>query len=90
MIVKFETKSNRVKGISFHQTRPWVLTSLHSGVIQLWDYRIGSLIDKYEEHEGNEKTQFFNENYIIYKALLEEYVSIKVNHFLCPEGMILK
>jgi len=52
MIVKFETKSNRVKGISFHQTRPWILTSLHSGVIQLWDYRIGSLIDKYEDHEG--------------------------------------
>ena len=52
MIVKFETKSNRVKGISFHSTRPWVLCSLHSGTIQLWDYRIGSLIDKYEEHEG--------------------------------------
>lgn len=52
MIVKFETKSNRVKGLSFHYTRPWVLASLHSGVVQLWDYRIGSLIDKYEEHEG--------------------------------------
>lgn len=52
MIVKFETKSNRVKGISFHPTRPWVITSLHSGAVQLWDYRIGSLIDKYEEHEG--------------------------------------
>ena len=52
MLIKFETKSNRVKGISFHNTRPWILASLHSGTIQLWDYRIGSMIDKYEEHEG--------------------------------------
>eukprot|EP00928_Gymnodinium_smaydae_P028308 TRINITY_DN2160_c0_g3_i1.p1 TRINITY_DN2160_c0_g3~~TRINITY_DN2160_c0_g3_i1.p1 ORF type:complete len:1244 (-),score=301.09 TRINITY_DN2160_c0_g3_i1:224-3895(-) len=52
MLVKCETKSNRVKGISFHPKLNWVLASLHNGVIQLWDYRIGSLIDKYEEHEG--------------------------------------
>jgi WD40 repeat protein len=42
MLTKFETKSNRVKGLSFHPKRPWILASLHSGVIQLWDY----------EHEG--------------------------------------
>lgn len=52
MLVKFETKSQRVKGLSFHPTRPWILSSLHSGEIQLWDYRIGTLIDKFEEHEG--------------------------------------
>ena len=49
---KFETKSARVKGISFHTKRPWVLASLHSGIIQLWDYRICSMIDKFDEHEG--------------------------------------
>mmetsp|Transcript_35164 Transcript_35164/g.101263 ORF Transcript_35164/g.101263 Transcript_35164/m.101263 type:complete len:1217 (+) Transcript_35164:108-3758(+) len=52
MLVKCETKSNRVKGLSFHPKLSWVLASLHSGTIQLWDYRIGSLIDKFEEHEG--------------------------------------
>jgi coatomer protein complex subunit alpha (xenin) len=52
MLTKFETKSSRVKGIAFHSCRPWVLTSLHNGVIQLWDYRIGSLIEKFEEHTG--------------------------------------
>eukprot|EP01104_Vermistella_antarctica_P001203 TRINITY_DN1125_c0_g1_i4.p1 TRINITY_DN1125_c0_g1~~TRINITY_DN1125_c0_g1_i4.p1 ORF type:complete len:1037 (+),score=351.04 TRINITY_DN1125_c0_g1_i4:53-3163(+) len=52
MITKFETKSNRVKGISFHPTRPWVLASLHNGVIQLWDYRIRTLIDRFEDHDG--------------------------------------
>lgn len=52
MLVKCETKSNRVKGLSFHPKLSWVLASLHNGTIQLWDYRIGSLIDKFEEHEG--------------------------------------
>eukprot|EP01027_Heterolobosea_sp_BB2_P024293 GEZU01036571.1.p1 GENE.GEZU01036571.1~~GEZU01036571.1.p1 ORF type:complete len:1205 (-),score=317.64 GEZU01036571.1:47-3661(-) len=52
MLTKFETRSNRVKGLSFHPKRPWVLASLHNGVIQLWDYRMGTLLDKYEEHEG--------------------------------------
>ncbi|PKU81497.1 coatomer subunit alpha-1 [Dendrobium catenatum] len=52
MLTKFETKSNRVKGISFHRKRPWIISSLHSGVIQLWDYRVGTLIDRFEEHDG--------------------------------------
>ncbi|EDV25681.1 uncharacterized protein TRIADDRAFT_24616 [Trichoplax adhaerens] len=52
MLIKFETKSARVKGISFHPMRPWVLASLHSGLIQLWDYRMCTLIDKYDEHDG--------------------------------------
>lgn len=52
MLTKFETKSNRVKGLSFHPTRPWILASLHNGAIQLWDYRMGTLIDRFDEHEG--------------------------------------
>lgn len=52
MLTKFESKSKRVKGLSFHPTRPWILASLHTGVIQLWDYRIRSFIDKFEEHDG--------------------------------------
>jgi coatomer protein complex subunit alpha (xenin) len=52
MLIKFETKSNRVKGLSFHPKRPWILASLHTGSIQLWDYRMGTLIDTYDEHEG--------------------------------------
>uniref|UniRef100_A0A914ZVK8 Coatomer subunit alpha n=1 Tax=Parascaris univalens TaxID=6257 RepID=A0A914ZVK8_PARUN len=52
MLKKFESKSARVKGISFHPTRPWVLASLHSGVIQLWDYRMCVMLDKFDEHDG--------------------------------------
>uniref|UniRef100_A0A8C8UP76 Coatomer alpha subunit C-terminal domain-containing protein n=1 Tax=Peromyscus maniculatus bairdii TaxID=230844 RepID=A0A8C8UP76_PERMB len=52
MLTKFETKSLGVKGLSFHPKRPWILTSLHNGVIQLWDYRMCTLIDKFDEHDG--------------------------------------
>lgn len=52
MLNKFETKSNRVKGLSFHPNRPWILASLHNGIVQLWDYRIRTLIDRFDEHEG--------------------------------------
>ena len=41
-----------MKGLSFHSKRPWILASLHSGVIQLWDYRMGTLIDRFDEHDG--------------------------------------
>lgn len=40
MIVKFSCPSERVKGLSFHPKRPWLLTGLHSGSIHLWDYRL--------------------------------------------------
>lgn len=33
-------------------SRPWILVSLHSSTIQLWDYRMGTLIDRFEEHDG--------------------------------------
>ncbi|EFA84003.1 WD40 repeat-containing protein [Heterostelium album PN500] len=52
MLYKYETKSNRVKGLSFHPTRPWILASLHSGAIHLYDYRIKTLLEKFEEHDG--------------------------------------
>lgn len=52
MLLRFESKSSRVKGLSFHPIRPWILASLHNGQIQLWDYRMGTCIDKFEEHDG--------------------------------------
>lgn len=52
LFLQFESKSNRVKGISFHPKRPWILASLHNGCIQLWDYRMGTLMERFEEHDG--------------------------------------
>lgn len=31
MLIKFESKSNRVKGLAFHPKRPWILAALHNG-----------------------------------------------------------
>lgn len=58
--IKFETKSYRVKGLCFHPTRPWLLASLHNGTIQLWDYRIRCLLDKFEEHFGPVRSVSFH------------------------------
>jgi WD40 repeat protein len=55
MLKKFESKSPRVKGLSFHPKRPWLLASLHNGHIQLWEYRMGILLDRFQEHEGKNK-----------------------------------
>jgi len=70
ILTKFESKSSRVKSVSFHPKRPWLLSALHkydfrisfclwkicwracSGTIQLWDYRIGALLNRFEEHDG--------------------------------------
>ena len=38
--------------LAFHAKRPWILASLHNGVIQLWDYRMETIIDTFEEHDG--------------------------------------
>lgn len=52
MLTKFETKSARVKGLCFHPFRPWLLASLHSGAVQLWDVSLGTLVETFTEHEG--------------------------------------
>ncbi|CAI2316133.1 unnamed protein product [Caenorhabditis sp. 36 PRJEB53466] len=77
LLIKFESKSARVKGISFHPTRPWVLTSLHSGVIQLWDYRMCVLIDKFDEHDGPVRGICFHHDQPIFVSGGDDY-KIKV------------
>ena len=52
MIKVFENKSYRVKGVSFHPTKPWVLASLHNGFINLIDYINGIVLHTFEDHEG--------------------------------------
>jgi WD40 repeat protein len=61
-LIKFETKSSRVKGLSFHPKRKWILASLHNGIIQLWDYSEKTLIDKFDEHKGPVRGLDFHHN----------------------------
>ncbi|KAH8829364.1 coatomer subunit alpha-2 [Flagelloscypha sp. PMI_526] len=46
MLTKFESKSNRVKGLAFHPTQPLLAAALHNGSVQLWNYRMGVLVDR--------------------------------------------
>ncbi|KAI3761230.1 hypothetical protein L1987_51642 [Smallanthus sonchifolius] len=73
MLTKFETKSNRVKGLSFHSKRPWILASLHSGVVQLWDYRMGTLIDRFEEHDGPVRGVHFHKSQPLFVSGGDDY-----------------
>eukprot|EP00898_Chlorokybus_atmophyticus_P004028 jgi/Chlat1/4626/Chrsp3S05583 len=77
MLTKFETKSNRVKGLSFHPRRPWILASLHSGVIQLWDYRMGTLLDRFDEHDGPVRGVHFHKSQPLFVSGGDDY-KIKV------------
>lgn len=84
MLTKFETKSARVKGISFHAKRPWVLASLHNGVIQLWDYRMCTLLEKFDEHDGPVRGICFHNQQPLFVSGGDDY-KIKV----CEKSMIL-
>lgn len=50
--IQFESKSNRVKGIAFHPRQPLLAASLHNGNVQLWNYQMGTLVGRLDEHDG--------------------------------------
>ncbi|KAJ5214120.1 hypothetical protein N7449_001289 [Penicillium cf. viridicatum] len=41
-------RSERVKGIDFHPTEPWILTTLYSGHVYIWSYESQSIIKTFE------------------------------------------
>ncbi|KAH3678144.1 hypothetical protein WICMUC_001660 [Wickerhamomyces mucosus] len=44
IIRQFSSRSDRVKGIDFHPTEPWVLVTLYSGNVELWSFETGTKI----------------------------------------------
>ncbi|CCD22367.1 coatomer subunit alpha NDAI_0A02090 [Naumovozyma dairenensis CBS 421] len=77
MLTKFESKSSRAKGIAFHPSRPWVLVALFSSTIQLWDYRMGTLLHRFEDHEGPVRGLDFHPTQPIFVSAGDDY-TIKV------------
>eukprot|EP01084_Bolivina_argentea_P235886 396784_1 len=58
---QFVSNSTRVKGISFHPTKPLILTSLSSGTIQLWNYADNILLHQFHNaHKGPIRSVDFN------------------------------
>ncbi|KKY21872.1 putative coatomer beta subunit [Diplodia seriata] len=41
-------RSERVKGIDFHPTEPWVLTTLYSGHCHIWSYETQAIVKTFE------------------------------------------
>ncbi|KEG08003.1 putative coatomer alpha subunit [Trypanosoma grayi] len=77
MLTKFDVRSCRVKGISFHKTRPWVLCGLHNGAVQIWDYRTNTSIDTYTEHNGSVRGVDFHISQPLFVSGADDYL-IKV------------
>ncbi|SCU81322.1 LAME_0B06524g1_1 [Lachancea meyersii CBS 8951] len=77
MLTKFESKSTRAKGLAFHPSRPWVLVALFSSSIQLWDYRMGTLLHKFEDHEGPVRGIDFHPTQPLFVSAGDDY-TIKV------------
>ena len=81
MELKFEQKCSRVKGLCFHPTRPWLLITLHTGEIQLWDYLIKALIKQFtDEHEGPIRAVCFHPTSPLFATGADDY-KIKLFNF---------
>lgn len=52
MKIRYEVKSNRVKGLCFHPSLPWIISTHHNGSINVYDYVAKRLIYHFEEHIG--------------------------------------
>ncbi|SCU93742.1 LAMI_0E15434g1_1 [Lachancea mirantina] len=77
MLTKFESKSTRAKGVAFHPSRPWILVALFSSTIQLWDYRMGTLLHRFEDHEGPVRGIDFHPTQPLFVSAGDDY-TIKV------------
>src|ERR1700722_20274185 len=45
-------KLDHYPGLAFYPSQPLLAAALHNGSVQLWNYRMGVLVDRFEEHEG--------------------------------------
>lgn len=55
-----------------------ILNSLHSGVIQLWDYRMCTLLEKFDEHDGPVRGICFHNQQPLFVSGGDDF-KIKVN-----------
>ncbi|XP_071733464.1 coatomer subunit beta'-2-like [Rutidosis leptorrhynchoides] len=48
---KLAQRSERVKSVDLHPTEPWILTSLYSGTVCIWDYQSQTMTKSFEVTE---------------------------------------
>lgn len=68
MHVKLEIQSGRVKSLCFHDSRPWLLASFHTGEIIIYDYEVGVEIQRYNEFTVPVRTACFHPSLPLFAA----------------------
>ncbi|KAL3633027.1 hypothetical protein CASFOL_026011 [Castilleja foliolosa] len=48
---KFAQRSERVKSVDLHPTEPWILASLYSGTVGIWNYQTQTMVKSFEVTE---------------------------------------
>lgn len=56
---QFSSRSDRVKGIDFHPTEPWLLTTLYNGSVEIWSYATNTLIKSIQVTDSPVRTGKF-------------------------------
>lgn len=64
---QFSTRSDRVKGIDFHPTEPWILTTLYNGKVEIWSYATNSIVKSIQVTDSPVRTGKFiaRKNWIV-------------------------
>eukprot|EP01022_Parablepharisma_sp_SALTPOND_P015085 TRINITY_DN2102_c3_g2_i2.p1 TRINITY_DN2102_c3_g2~~TRINITY_DN2102_c3_g2_i2.p1 ORF type:complete len:1245 (-),score=113.50 TRINITY_DN2102_c3_g2_i2:5218-8952(-) len=75
------TSEHRTKGLSFHPTLPWLLASMHSGTVYLYDYFAGSLIATFIGHEGPVRSVSFHETQPLFVSGGDDFKVKLWHHF---------
>lgn len=67
VVKQFSTRSDRVKGIDFHPSEPWILTTLYNGKVEIWSYSTNSLVKSIQVTELPVRTGKFiaRKNWIV-------------------------
>lgn len=47
----FAQRSERVKGVEFHPTEPWLLTNMYNGSVVVYNYQDQSVVKSFEVSE---------------------------------------
>ena len=48
---KLFSRSDRVKGVDFHPTEPWLLTGLYNGTVNIYNHETGAIVKTFEVAE---------------------------------------
>ncbi|KAH0571542.1 Coatomer alpha subunit [Spironucleus salmonicida] len=62
----FNLQTTRVKSVAFHPRRPWVLVACHDGFVELHDYVVGALVERFMAHSAPVRACAFHESQPIF------------------------